>query len=241
MTKRNVLKVGTVEIDYELVYRKRKSVGISVTHQGIKVAAPFYISKEKVSEVVQEKASWIIEKLNLLRDEQSNEKKYEDGEKFLYLGTEYPITLIKTVGLKKAGVDFSEKGFIIKLPDHLDVTEEKYQVKEALIQWYVERFKLILDERINFYAAKMNLRPARVTVKNQKSRWGSCSSKRNINMNWRIIMAPASVIDYIIVHELAHLKHMDHSRSFWQVVESVMPDFKLRQNWLKRNEIRLRI
>lgn len=100
---------------------------------------------------------------------------------------------------------------------------------------YFRQAKETIPKRVQFYAKKMQESYGRVVIKDQKTRWGSCSTKRNLNFNWRLIMAPKEVLDYVVVHELSHLKHMDHSVKFWERVECYMPDYRICRQWLKEN------
>lgn len=106
------------------------------------------------------------------------------------------------------------------------LTEEEKQL-------YRKRAQKILPEKTAFYAEKLGVTFGKISIREQKTRWGSCSSKGNLNFNWRLMLAPDEVIDYVVVHELAHRKEMNHSKAFYQIVESVFPDYKNRQKWLK--------
>jgi predicted metal-dependent hydrolase len=110
-----------------------------------------------------------------------------------------------------------------------------------MLNWYRKKAREQINERIKYYQPKVGVQPARITVKEQKKRWGSCSSRGNLNFNWRAVMAPSPVLDYIIVHELCHLKHHNHSREFWNLLASILPDYKNRREWLKKNGVRLNL
>ena len=115
------------------------------------------------------------------------------------------------------------------------------KVKDILRQWLMEQAKVLILKRVDFYANKMKLSYGKVTIKDQKTRWGSCSSKKNLNFNYRLIMAPLEVLDYVVVHELAHLKQMNHSELFWREVEQIIPDYNTRRNWLKFHQKQLKL
>ena len=102
-------------------------------------------------------------------------------------------------------------------------------------KWYRIRAKENIESRVKVFAAKIGESPNKVTIKAQKTRWGSCSSLGNLNFNWRLIMMPQKIIDYVVVHELCHLKEMNHSSTFWNRVEEIMPDYRNRRKWLKNN------
>lgn len=98
-----------------------------------------------------------------------------------------------------------------------------------------ERAKLLFMERAALYAEKMQVSYGRITIRDQKTRWGSCSAAGNLNFNWRLILAPEEVLDYVVIHELAHRKEMNHSAAFWKIVEGEMPYYRTQRNWLKKN------
>lgn len=110
---------------------------------------------------------------------------------------------------------------------------KKLSEKEVL--FYRRMARDVIEQRCNYYSRLMNVNYNRIAIRDQKTRWGSCSSKKNLNFNWRLIMAPAGVLDYVVVHELSHLKEMNHSKRFWREVEQVMPEYKKYNNWLKEN------
>ena len=117
----------------------------------------------------------------------------------------------------------------------LEEEKERELIKEMLTKWYKDSFGDIVRERIEKYSPELNVAPAKIFIKNQKTRWGSCSTKGNINLNWLLVMTPLEIIDYVIVHELSHLKVMNHSQEFWTLVESILTDYKERRKWLKEN------
>lgn len=109
------------------------------------------------------------------------------------------------------------------------------EAERAVGKWYRIRAKENIESRVKVFAAKIGESPNKVTIKAQKTRWGSCSSLGNLNFNWRLIMMPQKIIDYVVVHELCHLKEMNHSSAFWNRVEEIMPDYRNRRKWLKNN------
>ena len=98
-----------------------------------------------------------------------------------------------------------------------------------------ERIQTFIEEKVSHYASVMGVSYGRITMRNQKTRWGSCSSGGNLNFNWRLLLMPERVMDYVIVHELAHRREMNHSAAFWQIVETYLPDYRERRQWLKVN------
>jgi len=114
-------------------------------------------------------------------------------------------------------------------------------MRKAMEKWYRKKADRIINDRVGLYIEKIGKRPQVVKVKEQKRRWGSCTAKSKLYFNWRIIMAPGGIIDYVVVHEMSHLVHANHSKKFWQKVESVLPDYKKRRKWLKDNGIKLNL
>jgi len=130
------------------------------------------------------------------------------------------------------------KALCVLLP-YLNEQDESDMIKEQLTQWYKQRAHVVIHERIEHYANSLNLRPKRVRINYLKSRWGSCSSRGSITFNWVLVMASLKVIDSVVVHELCHLKHLNHSRAFWKKVRSLIPHYKTCDKWLKQHEMLL--
>ncbi len=139
-------------------------------------------------------------------------------------------------------VEFSEKFFlkpkVVKTSDRIVVfASEEYrnEHKNILLSWLKLEAKIILIKRVEELAKQFGFEYFRITIKDQSSVWGSCSSKKNLNFSWRLILAPVEVMDYVIIHELCHLAQMNHSRNFWALVEKYMPDYKAHRKWLDKN------
>jgi len=215
-------------ITYNLIRSKRKSIAIHITKDAtVEVRAPFGISKAEIDRIVTSKQNWIHKRL-VERQEQIEQKaEFLLNYKSLLSvqGKVYPITV----------KDDNELGFDGKsfyLPPNLSSKEIKY----AAIQIYKMIAKNVLTNKVSSYSKLMKVAPRAVKINSAKTRWGSCSSKNSINFSWRLIMADEDVIDYVVVHELAHIKEHNHSARFWTVVESVLPDYKERIAKLKAFE-----
>lgn len=230
-------------IYYTLFKTKRKTIGIIIDRNGeVRVHAPYRASEKQICEVIKKRAGWIVKKVNEVRIRNSNfaGRQFVSGEKFLYRGKEYTL---ETVERNSAKPDVLIQGdyMIVYIPGGLLAEYRKQAIKEALIKWYRQRFAEIIKEKFEKYSLQIKAAPHKVAIKDQKTRWGSCSKKGNINLNWRLIMAPDDIIDYVVVHELCHLKVMNHSKDFWNLVKSVLPNCRESRKWLKENGIRLRI
>ncbi len=238
MNEQRSIQLDNRKIKYIVNRRKRKTIGISITiDEGLKIATPLHLTERQIQEVIQKKASWILKKLDALEKLDTTKKEYENGEKFLYLGKEYILNKIKISDMVMPRIDIEDTHIMIY--GSSDTLAQKNMMKKIIISWYIEQANHILPERMKLLCEKTKIYPEKVRIKDQRSRFGSCSTKRNINLNWRLIMAPMEVLDYVIVHELCHLNEMNHSKAFWALVESIVPEYKKHREWLKKNGARL--
>lgn len=210
---------------YGLIRSKRKTIGIYITKNAtLEVRAPLKTPKADIDKFIKSKEKWITKHLSAgqIRNEQKAGFKLDYGSKVLLRGKEYPINV-------KAGnkVGFDEQCFY--MPANLNNEEIKY----AVIQIYKLMAKNILTKKVLFFSNIMGLSPFAVKINGAKTRWGSCSGKNSLNFSWRLALASDDVIDYVTVHELAHIKEHNHSDRFWRVVASVLPDYKKSQQKLK--------
>ena len=232
------IQIGKSLINYKTIRTGRKTLGINIDpEKGVIVRSPKSLSDNKIEDMIRKKASWILEKLDRVKEikPKPTPKEYLSGEKLLYIGRRYRIQ-VEPDDIKKTSIKLYQGHFYIKYPNHKDRIKS---IKPALEDWYRQHAKSKFLERINKYKKTLGLEPNNVIIKAQKKRWGSCSSRNNINLNYRLIMAPMSVIDYIIVHELTHLKYPDHSNEFWNLLETVIPNYEEKQEWLRINGNRL--
>jgi predicted metal-dependent hydrolase len=119
--------------------------------------------------------------------------------------------------------------------------EDNDLLRCALETWYRNQARGKINERIAYYQDKIGRAPGRVFIKDQKRRWGSCSARGNLNFNWRMVMAPEKVLDYVVVHELCHLIELNHSKAFWDALASILPDYKEQEEWLKNYGYRMKL
>lgn len=219
---------------------RRKSVGLTVRDsQSVEVVAPKNLDDARIEEIVRRKAKWILEKWAYFREIEDfpGNREFVSGEKLSYLGRQYPLK-VKENGLQAPAVSFKQ-GFQVAIPEGQSEKARRKSVEKAVLAWYRRQAKKRILERVERFAKLSGLRPSGVKIKSQKTRWGSCSSKGNVNINWRIMLAPLRVVDYVVVHELCHLKHPNHSKKFWRELEKIMPDYQSRRDWLRRHGPRL--
>jgi len=207
-------------IEYTLTRSNRKTLGLYIRNGALEVRAPLFMPTADIEAFIYSKQKWINDKLLLLPKRTTLPLNY--GQTIPYLGKEYPI-VAKTGGY--AG--FMQDSFYISP----GCTSE--QIKDACIKIYRLLAKRHIPSRVQHFATQMGVSPASVKISSAKTNWGSCSSKGNVNFSWRLMMANNDVIDYVVVHELAHLTQMNHSPKFWAIVEDVLPDYKQRKKQLK--------
>lgn len=233
-------------IQFEVIKRKRKSICIKVdTDAKVTVVAPLIISDDKIKDIVMKKASWIITKVEEMQnvDEKRIARKFEEGSTFMYLGHEYPLHIVSGKEYKGTRVVLGKK--TVKSPyDYLHFiiytdTCDEDDMRKAMEKWYREKTKEIVLEKIKLYENFFKDKVSEVRVKEQKRRWASCTGKNAILFNWRCSMAREDVVEYIVLHEMCHFVHRNHSKVFWNLVESIMPDYKEKHDYLKTNGINM--
>ena len=213
----------------KIIRSKRKTLSLTINENAeLIIRAPKRLSIEKIQDFINEKENWINRKKRLIENQIKDVT--SNHNKLLYLGNLFPINVEQNASKE---LFFTGEEFIANSiePDSLSLSIKK---------WYKNKFKEIALPRVAYFANKHNLMVNQVRIKNQKTMWGSCSSKNNINLNYLLLMAPMGVIDYVIVHELVHTIHRNHSTDFWNSVESIMPEFQEHKRWLKKNGYKLR-
>ncbi len=202
-------------IECNVIYGNREKISIQIDSLGfITVKAPNGTSEAVIVKAVEHHGKKIVDKLHLIAEARNKPrtKEYQEQGKFLHLGKEYFLNeLIDTAGL------------------------DEEELKKNLKKFYFNSCKKVIGERIKSYQAQLKVKPKSIEIEDSRTKWGSCSSSKNLTFNYRLAMAPIDVIDYVIVHELCHLLHMNHDRSFWRRVGSIMPDYKEKEEYLARH------
>ena len=207
-----------------------KSASIDVEDNLVKVTVPKNLSDERIEELIKGRTLWIKQKLALQATAIiSKPKEYVDGEAFAYLGRNYRLKCVN-------GIEES-----VKLKSgYLNVTTKNGKrnsehIMAEIEQWYRTKALSRLIDKTNRYSAILKVEPTSINLKDYKAMWGSCSPKGVVSYNWRIILAPHKIVDYIVVHELCHLIEPNHSSKYWKQVKSVIPDYVNSKEWLKNN------
>ena len=232
-------------VDYKVVRssRRRFSSSISVTaDRGVVVSVPKWVSLSVIESMVREKADWIAKALARLGGvHRQSKKRFVDGEKHLYFGEEYPLAVVSSTGIATARLAFQNGSFEAKVPGHHTPIQQRKDLKEAMLRWYLDNGKRIITQKVNHFTKLLGVSYNRIVLKQVSSIWGSCSRKNNLNFNRKLIMAPHQVVDYVVIHEVCHLVHHHHRKVFWDLVKSLEPNYKERILWLKKNQYLLTI
>jgi predicted metal-dependent hydrolase len=226
-----------IDFEYKVIRRpRRKTASISVKPDcSVLILVPSTLPEQKIVELVERKSRWIRGKIKQFEEIQGNkrQKEYVSGESFTYLGRNYRLKVVD--GDPRDDVKLMNGRFYVHVPPDSSQDAQNQLVVEQLTRWYKEHAATRLRQKTRRYADQMNVSPVSVGVKDYRSRWGSCHTDGRIFFNWRIIIAPHSIVDYVVIHELCHLVHDDHSKKFWKLLGSVLPDYTERKEWLKVN------
>lgn len=229
------IQIADENITYKLIESNRKSIAVEVLDNGeVQVRAPYGMTELEINRLLKSRQRWLYTRVKAVKENKSITENYNTGRRLLFLGRE--LFLKVEYGSYDRGVflDGNELKVIVS-------ENHKEQIPAILEKWYRFKARQVLRSITAYYANQMNVRVNQVTIKDQKTRWGSCSSKHNLNYNYRLVMAPEKVIEYVVIHELCHLIQMNHSREFWNEVERVQPEYRQYRKWLKDHQHDLRL
>jgi predicted metal-dependent hydrolase len=221
------------DIEYEVKRSRRKTADIVIEPDGrVLVRVPKTIPREHIDRIVNTKRYWIYKNLAEWRDLNSTRvlREYRNGEGFLYLGRSYRLLL--TARQREA---LLLKGGRFCLRRDLVDRGGVFAAQTAFREYFIARGLERIIQRVQYFAPKVELTPKKIAVRELGHRWASCSPSGNLAFHWKCMMAPPTIIDYIIVHELCHFHHRDHSEAFWNEVDKVMSNYRERKEWLKKN------
>ena len=211
--------------------KRRKTISLQISNKSeVVVSAPYFTPGSEINRFIQEKQTWINRVIQKQKTAQLQiiKKEYVLGEEFYYLGIPYPLEIFFQQNLP-VGLVFWRNRF------YLNSEESSAKGKYYFTKWYTAKAQEYLGERINYLSHHLQLSPGKIRITSAQQRWGSCSEENNIALSLRLIMAPPAVIDYVIIHELMHIKEKNHSAKFWKLIEFVMPEYKTNRQWLKDN------
>lgn len=209
---------------------RRKTADIRVEEGAVSVVVPNSTSLEKIDQLLLSKRQWIREKMAIQREmAPPTSKEYVSGEAFPYLGRNYRLKVERG---PFSPAKLLQGRLVVQTPEG---SEQPHMIRNALVRWYKRQAENKVREKVKRYAPIVGVKPTGVSIKTFKARWGSCTAKGELEFNWRIMLAPNRMVDYIVIHELCHLIHHDHSPAFWHEVGRVMPDYQVCREWLREN------
>ena len=233
------LRLGSTPLRYELRRAPRRSIGFTVGSEGLSVSAPRWVAQTDIDAALRAKQSWILRKL----DEQAERRErlqrsrivWQDGAALPFLGV--PVTLQLTplqrgVHLDAAGTADMPRRLHVGLPPGTPPE----RVRQAVLRWLQREARSLFEARLAHFAPQLGVRWTRLSLSSACTRWGSASVDGSIRLNWRLLHFPLELVDYVVVHELAHLHEMNHSPRFWAHVAAVMPDYLRRRAALKASQ-----
>jgi predicted metal-dependent hydrolase len=234
-----IVHFGNTDIPYTLTSQpNKKNISIIVEwKKGVQVIAPDTIAKEQIQKIVSKKAPWILQKQREISEINPSppSKEFVSGEKLPYLGKQYRLKVIRDPKYQQTEFVFKQGKFHAKIPFDLTLAEQTAKLRALFLDWCSQHAEIKFRERLNLYAERLGLSYRSFSFKARKTKWGSCTSQGDIVIHPNLVFAPITIIDYVLIHELAHLKHFNHSKEFWNYLGFILPDYKKRKEWLRLN------
>ncbi|WP_396442231.1 M48 family metallopeptidase [Limnohabitans sp.] len=234
-------QLQSVTVSYRFERSRRKSIGFLVGADGLVVRAPNWVTLREVDAAVQEKGAWIVAKLQQFKERQTEQFQkaieWRHGAEVPFLGRTVQLCVLERGVGRVLGQDIPpEQVLPVTVPPGASVT----QVRDAAQAWLKKQAKVLFEERLHHFAPLLGVRWQKLSLSSASTRWGSARNDGHIRLNWRLIHLPISQIDYVVVHELAHLREMNHSPRFWETVGEVMPDYAERRKALRQAPVDLK-
>jgi predicted metal-dependent hydrolase len=232
------LVIENKEIPFELRRSaKARRMHIRVKPGQVEVVAPVKVRRPLIEAFVHENRFWIENKLAELEEKLRDNPPPRSiplvtGARIPFRGSHACLTVLEKDNHRIPHVAF-EGNLQVTVPEGLAAEDKEETVKTVLKDWLLERLRCDVDEISARFSRRLNVSPQRIRFRRQKTRWGSCSAKGSINLNWHLVFVPEPILEYVVVHELCHLRHLNHSPDFWALVESQIPDYKTCIKWLK--------
>lgn len=238
-----MINIRNIDMPYEININKRlKYMRMSIDTNGIKVSLPRRTSIKEIEGFLKSRGDWIYEHYIKFQSVKVTEyrREWQTGERIPYRGRNFEI-IVYDWDKKGVRARFNGERFEVYAARELTDENRKSTIREVLCKLYIKLARDVVNERLAYYSSIIGVSYNDVRIKEQKTRWGSCSGKGNLNFNWKLVTAPMEILDYVIIHELCHLRFLNHSKQFWHMVEMYMPDYNNARKWLKDNGMRLGI
>jgi predicted metal-dependent hydrolase len=210
-------------VNFTILRSNRSSLAIQIKPDGsVIVKAPHLVPKFLINRFVSEHSDWIQKQLDTHRFVAHKSKQYTHGEEFLYLGKPYVLDI-------GAYTSISVSETKLCFPRAL-----QFRTQKELLNWYQKEARLLITKQVALHSEVMGVSYGSITFSDTKSKWGSCSHDNNLQFNWRLVMAPFLVLNYVVIHELTHIHHKNHSQAFWMAVAKHNPSYRQQRLWLKK-------
>lgn len=209
----------------KIIRSMRRTISLQVLPDTtLVVKAPIFATDRVIEKFIHDNLEWIEKKLSVVKKHTHlKQKLYVNGDKFFYLGNEYELKLTDI-----SSITIKDK--IIQFPHPI-----QFRIKKELTNWYIKQAKKVITQQVDYYSTQMKVNYLDLSFSDTKSQWGRCTHDNRLQFNWRIVMAPLLVINYVVVHELAHIQIKDHSRAFWSKVRLYNPSYRQQIKWLKEH------
>ncbi len=243
MTELVRVQYGDTTIEYVVrrSKRRKKTIEISLRDDGVQVAAPWRASDKRLREFVLSRAPWIIEKLAEQRVREAQTPRFVSGETLPYMGRDVTL-VVKPTDVRAPSVKFDNWRFLVSTPQDLDGDARCVGTRGAIVEWYKEQARERLAAGVDSWWDRLGKgNRSHILIGDQKRRWGSCAYDGTLRFSWRVMMLEPSLIELVVVHELAHLTHRNHSPDFWSLVEKMLPDVQQRRQRIREAGRRLLI
>lgn len=228
MIEQTITLANGQRIAYLLEYRTRRTVGLKITQHGLVVHAPKRIVSHQLQQILLEKSAWISSKLASREANAVDKVQWQHGEHLLFMGQDLELQLLQSTAKQTLKLDGQQ--LVLTVKDSRDTAA----IAKRVIRWYQQQAYEDFARRVAIFAAKLGVPTPPVSLSNAQSRWGSCNSRGQIRLSWRLIQAPPQIINHVVCHELAHLKEMNHSPKFYAVLAALFPEHAVAEQALKR-------
>jgi predicted metal-dependent hydrolase len=230
------IQIGNTIVPYELIFTgRKKTIELTIDlNKHLTVKAPNGMSDDALTANLFRKAKWIINNMDKMDDvvlHESN-KEFVSGEKYLLRGRRYRLKVSKG---ETATLKFRNGRFIATVPEHTPESEYNNLLRPLFLEYYQQKAEQVINERVKRHLKYFDDEPSLIKIQDLRGKWGNCSKTNQLRFNWRIVMAKTSIIDYVVVHELCHLKHKNHAKEYWESIKTIMPDYEQKKEWLRVN------
>jgi predicted metal-dependent hydrolase len=238
LVNQKTIKIGNITIEYDVrISPKSKRLTINVTPGNVEVVVPVNTPDEVLDDFIYRKRRWIFDKVDDVESAYKKQMtdqptKFQSGAKIPYRGRNIGLVVTKK-DVTKITIEYKGK-FLVTIPKELEYPD--YNIQKKLEFWLQQRLTGDCKQFAQRYSNKLNLHPKGIRVKEQKHIWGSCSKDKIININWHLVFAPKQILEYVVAHEVCHLKYRNHSPAFWKLLGQVFPDWEYCKSWLEKNK-----